>query len=216
MNNTMKIKSFTFSPFGENTYVVWDGTKDCIIIDPGCYDDYEQNILADFIKEKKLKPVHLLNTHCHLDHIFGNKFVSDTYGIKAEAHSTENLNIEYSVSKATMYGVKVDKQHPIEIFLTEQDLIKFGNSELKIMHVPGHSSGSLVFYNEEEKIAIVGDVLFRNSIGRTDLPGGDYDTLIKGIRTKLYKLDEETVVYSGHGETTTIGYEQRNNSFVRL
>ena len=212
----MKIKSFVFSPFGENTYVVWDGTRECIIIDPGCYDEYEQNKLVDFIKEKKLKPVRLLNTHCHLDHIFGNKYVTDTYNLPLEAHKTESSNIEYSTEKASQYGVKMDTPYPIKKFLTDKDTIKFGNSELKIMHIPGHTEGSLIFHNEEEKFAIVGDVLFHQSIGRSDLPGGDHDTLIEGIRFKLYELEPETIVYSGHGETTTIGYEQRNNSFVRL
>ena len=212
----MKIKTFVFSPFSENTYVVWDGTRECIIIDPGCYDKYEQNILLTFLKEKKLKPVKLLNTHCHIDHIFGNKFVTDTFNLPAEAHVTENSNIQYSADKAILFGVKMEAPYPVTNFINENDTIKFGNSELKIMHVPGHTEGSLIFHNEDEKFAIVGDVLFNQSIGRTDLPGGNYETLIEGIRTKLYKLAPETVVYSGHGETTTIGNEQRNNPFVRL
>jgi len=211
----MQVHRLVFSPFEVNTYIVTDKSRECLIIDPACNNKQEQDYLIKFLKEHDLKPVKLLQTHCHLDHVFGNKFVSDTFKLKAEAHKGEDYNIKNSLNAASIYGLDMDEPYPISKYLNEGNIIKFGFSEIKILHVPGHSAGSLVFYNEEDKFAIVGDVLFNNSIGRTDLPGGDYDTLITQIKTKLFKLSDETTAYPGHGIATTIGKEKKSNPFLR-
>ncbi len=210
----MKVHRLVFSPFEVNTYIVTDKSKECIIIDPACNNKQEQGYLVQFIKENGLKPVKLLNTHCHLDHVFGNKFVSDTFNLETEAHKEEDFNMKNAVNAGRMYGIQMEEPYPIKTYLKEGDKIKFGFSELNTLHVPGHSAGSMVFYNEADKFAIVGDVLFNGSIGRTDLPGGDYDTLISGIKSKLFKLDNDTTVYSGHGPETGIGKEKTSNPFL--
>ena len=210
----MQVHRLVFSPFEVNTYIITDKSKECIIIDPACNNKQEQEYLLQFLKENNLKPVKLLNTHCHLDHVFGNKFVSDTFNLETEAHKEENFNIKNAVNAGRMYGVQMEEPYPIKTYLKEGDKIKFGFSELKMLHVPGHTAGSLVFYNETDKFAVVGDVLFNGSIGRTDLPGGDYDTLISGIKSKLFKLDNNTIVYSGHGIETSIGKEKASNPFL--
>lgn len=210
----MKVHRLIFSPFEVNTYIITDKSNDCVIIDPACYNKQEQEYFIKFLKENNLKPVKLINTHCHLDHVFGNKFICDTFKLNAEAHAGEDSNIFNALNAASIYGLDMDEPYPIKKHLKETDKIEFGFSELKILHVPGHSAGSLVFYNEQEKFAIVGDVLFNNSIGRTDLPGGNYDILINGIKTKLFKLADETTVYPGHGIATSIGKEKKSNPFL--
>ncbi len=210
----MQVHRLVFSPFEVNTYIITDKSKECIIIDPACNNKQEQEYLIQFLKENNLKPVKLLNTHCHLDHVFGNKFVSDTFNLETEAHKEEDFNIKNAVNAGRMYGVQMEEPYPIKTYLKEGDKIKFGFSELKMLHVPGHTAGSLVFYNEADKFAVVGDVLFNGSIGRTDLPGGDYDTLISGIKSKLFNLDNDTIVYSGHGIETSIGKEKASNPFL--
>ena len=167
------------------------------------------------MKDNRLKPVHLVNTHCHLDHVFGNKFIVDTFNLQTEASKEEEFNISNALNAANLYGIKMDAPYPIKKYLKEGEKITFGFSELEILHVPGHTAGSLVFYNKNEKIAIVGDVLFNGSIGRTDLPGGDYDTLISQIKTKLFNLPEDVIVYPGHGPHTQIGIEKRHNPFFK-
>jgi len=211
----MKVHRLVFSPFEVNTYIITDKSRDCIIIDPACYNKQEQEYLLKFLKENDLKPVRLLNTHCHLDHVFGNKFICDTFNLDAEAHKEEVFNMGNALNAANIYNMQMEEPYPIKKYLTEGELIKFGFSELKILHIPGHSAGSLVFYNEDDKFAIVGDVLFNNSIGRTDLPGGDYDTLILGIKTKLFNFDDDTTAYSGHGIATSIGKERKTNPFLK-
>jgi len=210
----MQIKKFTFNPIQENMYIIYDKTKECIIIDPGCYFHHEREELVDFISENKLKPIKLINTHCHLDHICGNKFVTETWGLKLEASILDEYNLERSIQAGKLYNMPIEPSPPIEVDLKEGDEIRFGNSLLTILFTPGHSAGSLSFYSEEHQILIAGDVLFRMSIGRTDLPGGDFDTLISTIKTKLFILPEETIVYSGHGDETTIGDEMKNNPFL--
>ncbi len=209
----MKVHRIVFSPFEVNTYIIADKSKECIIIDPACNNKQEQEYLTKFIKDLNLKPVKLINTHCHLDHVFGNKFVCDTYDLKTEASKEEEFNLNNAADAAKLYGVQMEKPYPVKTFIKEGDKIKFGFSELDVLHIPGHTSGSLVFFNDEEKFAIVGDVLFNGSIGRTDLPGGDYDTLISQIKSKLFKLNDATMVYSGHGLPTTIGKEKESNPF---
>ncbi len=210
----MKIQKFIFSPFAVNTYIVYDQTKECIIIDPACYTKDEETKLLSFIEEMNLKPIHLINTHCHLDHVFGNKAISEALNLLPQAHKDEIENNETADLTASNYGFDMNQPPKIHKYIDENDTINFGNSQLTIRHIPGHTLGSLAFYNKDDNWIISGDVLFKDSIGRTDLPGGNFDTIRKSITTKLYTLPEETIVYPGHGASTSIGYEIRNNPFI--
>jgi len=212
----MHIHTFPLNPWQVNTYIISDETNECVIIDPGCFSPEEQQQLTDFISENNLKPVRLLHTHLHLDHVFGTRFVSETYGLKPEAHPDDEFLISITKDYALQFGVTLEENPPaLGNYLNEEDELTFGNSTLKVIHIPGHSPGGITFYNKEDKILIAGDVLFRNSIGRTDLPGGDYDTLISNIKNKLLVLPENTVVYPGHGPSTTIGDEKAENPFLK-
>jgi len=211
----LSVHKFTFNPIQENTYVLYAENGDCCIIDPGCYFDEERNELVRFIQSKNLKPVYLLNTHCHLDHVFGNKFVSDTWQLPLYLHETEKMVLSFAPKSADMYGLPFENYNGEMKWLNPGDIIKIGDNELKVLFTPGHSPGSVSFYNEKDGYVISGDVLFSGSIGRTDLPGGDYDQLEHSIKTELYILPDETKVYSGHGGGTSIGFEKRNNPFVR-
>lgn len=210
----ISIQSFTFGPFQENTYVLYDETSECIVIDPGCYDDDERKQLADFIENKKLKPVKLINTHCHLDHVFGNGFIADKYNLKLEINKQDKVVLDAFLMTASLYNLQAQPSPPPAVYLEEGDKVKFGNSELEILFTPGHSPGSITFYNRSQKFMIAGDVLFYGSIGRTDLPGGDYNTLISSIKNKLFPLGDDFTVYNGHGSSTTIGFERKNNPFL--
>lgn len=210
----LTIHYFTFGPFQENTYVLHDASGECVIIDPGCYTSTEQQELKDYITEKGLKPVYNLNTHCHVDHISGNRFVHDTYGLLPVIHKDDLVVLQSQERVCQMYGLNYDPSPLPEKFIEEGDIISFGQSKLKVIFTPGHAPGHVVFYNEENKFVINGDVLFNGSIGRTDLPLGDFDTLAHSIRTKLYTLPNETVVYCGHGPSTTIAKEKKSNPFV--
>jgi len=210
----MDIATFTFNPFSENTYVLYDETKDCIIVDPGCYTEEEQTQLTDFIAQQALVPVHLVNTHCHIDHVLGNKFVSDRYGLSLTSHAGEQIVLDAQPTVSQMYGISYLRSPDIKVFLAQDDILTFGNTSLKVLFTPGHSPASISLYNNESMQLIAGDVLFDGSIGRTDLPGGDFKTLIDSITTQLLKLDDKVVVYSGHGEITTIGKERRSNPFL--
>lgn len=209
-----KVKFFEFSPFAENTYVLYDDTGECIIIDPGCYDHSERKTLTDFIEKESLKPVRLINTHCHIDHVFGNKYIAELYGLELEIHRNELPILDWLPQSAMMFGVKADPSPAPGKFIEEGDIIRFGNTKLEVLLTPGHSPGSISFYCRESGFVISGDVLFFGSIGRTDLPGGDYDTLINSIREKLLPLADDVNVYSGHGQMTTIGFERRYNPFL--
>lgn len=212
----MKVKQFTFNFFAENTYVLYDDTKECVIIDPGCYHKEEKQELKSFIDDNGLKPVKLLNTHCHLDHIFGNKFIAETYSLDLYCHPKEVEWIAQApqYSKA-MYNIEVEPSPMPKYFLNDGDEVSFGTTTLKVLLAPGHSVGSIVFYNKESKTAIVGDVIFKQSVGRTDLPGGDANELAKSIKTKIYTLPNDTVLYPGHMDETTVGEEKMLNPFVR-
>ncbi len=210
----LNIKSFVFSPIQENTYLLYNEFKQCIIIDPGCYFDAEKDQLTQFIKESGLKPEMLLNTHCHLDHVFGNKYVADTYNLKPQIHEGEKPVLEYAPVSALMYNMPFDNYTGELIFLKEGDVIKLGDDELKVIFAPGHSPAHICFYCAKQNFIIGGDVLFYRSIGRTDLPGGDHELLLKNIREKLFVLPDETKVYSGHGPVTTIGEEKKENPFL--
>lgn len=209
-----KITSFCFNPFQENTYVIAHANKDCWIIDPGCYTLQEQKILIAHIEENELNPVRLLNTHCHLDHIYGNKFIADEYKLALGIHEKELPILQRADLAARMFGAKIPEKCDVGYFIKENELLTLNDTSFSILFTPGHSPGSICFYNEKEAYAIVGDVLFQGSIGRTDLPGGDYDTLIKSIKTKLLPLDETTCIYNGHGNCTTIGEEKLHNPFL--
>lgn len=210
----ISIKFFVFGPFQENTYILYDETKECIIIDPGCYDNRERAELAAFIEDNKLKPVKLINTHCHLDHVFGNGFVADTYTLKLEINKQDQPVLDSYLMSAKMYGLNAAPSPQPSVFLNEGDTISFGNSILEILFTPGHSPGSITFYNREQQVMIAGDVLFYGSIGRSDLPGGNSATLISSIKNKLFPLGDNYTVYSGHGPSTTIGFERKNNPFL--
>ncbi len=211
----IQIEIMEFNPFRENTYILYDETKEAVIIDPGCYSTEEKKLLTNFIESNNLKPVKLLNTHGHIDHILGNGFVKEKYNLNLEAHIGDEFLIVDARNYGSALGISMPDDAPlIDKYLTEEDTIEFGNSVLNILHVPGHSPGSLVFYNTEEKILICGDVLFNDSIGRTDLPGGDYDLLAKGIKEKIFTLDKNIEVYPGHGISTSIDKEKKYNPFL--
>jgi len=209
----INIKKFTFNAYQENTYVLYDATGECVIIDPGMYESYEQNELVAFVKEHKLTPVALLNTHCHLDHVFGNKFVFDHWGLKPQFHHGELKILQAIPSYAPGMGFRYEMGPEPEIFLEETDVVKFGDSELALLFAPGHSPAHLCFYAKADNFIIGGDVLFYGSIGRTDLPGGDHALLLQSIREKLFTLPVDCEVHPGHGKSTFIGYEIENNPF---
>jgi glyoxylase-like metal-dependent hydrolase (beta-lactamase superfamily II) len=212
----IQIEKFIFNPFSENTYLLFDETGECIIIDPGCYERFEENILVEFMQSKNLKLVKQVFTHCHIDHIFGNNFIYSKFDLSPEIHKKALPFLTGAPQHARMFGFEMPKQvEPLDFF-SEGDLIKFGNSKLSVVYTPGHADGSVCFINYSQKFVITGDVLFRESIGRTDFPTGDFDLLMESIRTKLFTLDDDFVVYSGHGEETTIGYEKMNNPFIRF
>jgi len=208
----MKIKTFTFNQFQENTFVISDNTSDCIIIDPGCYLQEEKNELENYIIENKLKPIYLINTHCHIDHILGNAAVKSKYNIPLYLHK-EDLSTLHSVeSYAHVYGFEKYKTSPDpDEYLIDQSEISFGLMKFKIHHTPGHAPGHVVLYNQENKFVINGDVLFNGSFGRVDLPGGDLETLKNSIFDVMFQLPEDTIVYCGHGPETTIGKEKKDN-----
>ncbi len=210
----LHVKSFEFSPIQENTYILYNEFNECIIIDPGCYFDEEKEALSAFITGQGLTPVMLLNTHCHLDHVFGNKFVAETYGLKLHIHKGEKQVLDFAPASGLMYNMPFDNYAGEIEFLEAGSTIKLGADELKILFTPGHSPGSLSFYSQADGFVISGDVLFYRSIGRTDLPGGNFDTLVNSIRTQLFVLPEDTRVYSGHGPLTKIGDEKRENPFL--
>ncbi|MBD5203362.1 MAG: MBL fold metallo-hydrolase [Bacteroidales bacterium] len=212
----MKVAIFTFSLFGINTYVVYDpGTKECAIIDPGMLGKEEENAMDGFISRNCLKVVAVINTHLHIDHVVGDHFSASRYGVPVKAHKADEPLGERVQEQAAMFGIR-EKFHGVEIteYLEEGDVIKIGEGELKVIHVPGHSQGSIALYDEKDGFLIAGDILFQGSVGRTDLPGGSHEQLINGIKRKLMVLPEETKVYPGHGPSTTIGDEKRYNPFL--
>ena len=209
-----QIQSFTFSPIQENTYLLFNEFKECIIIDPGCYFDKEKEALKAFIEENNLLPKLLLNTHCHLDHVFGNKFVAETYGLTLQLHEKEKAVLAFAPTSGLMYNMPFDNYAGEYIVLKEGDKISLGDDELSVIEAPGHSPGSICFYCAKQNFIIGGDVLFKGSIGRTDLPMGDHQTLINSITQKLFLLPDSVVVYSGHGSKTSIGAEKFFNPFV--
>jgi len=210
----LSIQSFTFNPFQENTYILFDESKDCVIIDPGCYTAQERTELISFIENNGLNPLKLLNTHCHIDHVLGNSFISDKYKLELEINQLDLPTLIATTVYGPTMGIFMDKSPEPTAFLEEGDVVKFGNTALDVLFTPGHSPGSICFYDKETQTVIAGDVLFQGSIGRTDLPGGNFDTLINSIRQKLFTLDDRVKVYPGHGPPTGIGFEKKHNPFL--
>ena len=210
----INVHYFTFNGFQENTYILFDETKECLIIDPGCYSNEEEQELVNYISENELIPVKLLNTHCHIDHVLGNSFVAAKYNIGLEIHENDLSTLHATPEYGHTFGFNIDKSPEPTTLLKDGDFVEFGNSKIEVLYVPGHSAGHIVFVAQKEKFIINGDVLFQGSIGRTDLPGGDYNTLINSIKTKLLTLDDDFTVYSGHGPSTSIGFERSHNPFL--
>lgn len=207
-------RHFQFNVFAENTYILYNEANEAAIIDPGCSTPEECRQVADFIQSEKLKPLLLLNTHCHVDHILGNHFVYSEYGLAPIIHKNELFLLDKLTEIANFYGIDaISSPEPLR-FIEEHEKITLGDITLEVIYAPGHSPGSVCFYNADEKKLWGGDVLFRESIGRTDLPGGDYDTLENNILAKLFILPDEVEVFPGHGIPTTIGHEKRYNPFV--
>jgi hydroxyacylglutathione hydrolase len=207
------IQAFPNNPYQENTYLLYDDSGNCAIIDPGMYTAAEQNAVVNFIKDQKLTPVLLLNTHCHIDHVLGNKFVFDQYGLKPQFNEGELVVLDAMPVWSQQSGIRYELSPLPDTFLPETGTITFGNTTLDLIFAPGHSPAHLCFYSKADGIIVGGDVLFRGSIGRTDLPGGNHDQLLKNIRENLFTLPNEVVVYPGHGPETTIGYEKQHNPF---
>jgi hydroxyacylglutathione hydrolase len=209
------VQTFTFNPFQENTYLVFDDAKNALIIDPGCYTSEERTVLDDFIARHGLKIHAILNTHCHIDHVFGNAHCIRKYNTDIITHKGELSTLQMSVTAASMYGLTGYEESPIPtVFVDEGDEVVFGDLKFTVLFAPGHSVAHIVFYNQKNNILLGGDVLFRGSFGRYDLPGGDLNTLKNSITTKLFTLPEDTIVYSGHGPTTTIGEEKYSNPIL--
>lgn len=208
------IKVLTFNAVQENTYVLYNEHKECIIIDPGCYSDEEKEALKSFIDKNELQPKMLINTHCHLDHVFGNKFIAEAYRLTLQIHKNEESVLQMAPSSGLMFNLPFDNYKGELIFLKEGDVVSLGEDSLQVIEAPGHSSGSICFYCEKQKFIIGGDVLFYQSIGRTDLPGGSHEGLIKNIKEKLFVLPQDVKVYPGHGPATTIGDEIKYNPYL--
>jgi len=211
----MTVKTFIFNPVQENTYVVFDQSCEAVIIDAGCIVENEYRQIDTFIEFNNLKIRHLLNTHLHFDHLLGNSYIAEKYGVEVEAHRSDEFLIDTLGQTLETFGVQLNVQgQAIGKYLTENETVKFGQSEFKIFHTPGHSPGSLCFYSPKEGILFSGDVLFRGTIGRTDWAYGDFNTLINSINDKLMILPDSTIVYPGHGALTTIGEERQNNPYL--
>lgn len=211
----IKVHALVFSPFMENTYVLEDASSNtCVIIDPGCYGTAEENRLAAWLESNKLRPVALWFTHGHLDHVFGSGFVAHAYGLTPRIHALEIPIIESMPAIATHYGLRAKLLPEFQYDLNEGDELEFGGNTIQLIHVPGHSPGSICFYSEKDNWLIAGDTVFMESIGRTDLPLGNHQQLLSSIKAKLWVLPDATVIYPGHGPSTSIGYEKVHNPFL--
>ena len=215
ISNMTEIKEFVFNPFQENTLVLFDETNECIIIDPGCFNDHEKKALKNFIEEKALKPVAVILTHGHVDHICGTKFCFEEFGLAPECHKLDHDILNQAVLHGKVFGLEIEAPPTPGNTLKEGDKVLVGNTSLSVIHVPGHTRGSIALFRNEQKFLITGDVLFNGGIGRTDLPGGNYDVLMNSIKDKLLPLGDEVKVYSGHGPSTSLGEERRSNPFIK-
>jgi len=209
----IQIEKLVVNPFMLNTLLLYDESSECVVIDPGFSNQNERMRFKNFIAQAGLKPVKLINTHCHVDHILGNKFINNEFGLPLIAHVNETSNLQIADATASIYGLPKPDSPSIGIFLSDGDIIEFGHSKLKVLFTPGHTAGGISLYSEQDKIVIVGDLLFQGSIGRTDFPGGNYDTLIASVNDKIFTLPDDVKVFSGHGNETTVGYERQFNPF---
>ena len=213
----MTLHHLAFNPYEVNTFIVAASDGQCAIVDPACCSPSEQATLKKFIADKGLRPVWLINTHGHFDHVIGNAFVCQTWSVKSAAHRNDLFLMENAYRQGEMFGFTVEQPPTPTVFLDEGDTVDFGDDvSLRVRHIPGHSPGSIVLYSSVQNWVIVGDVMFRGSIGRSDLPGGNHDLLIAGIEEKLMALPPNTTVYTGHGPDTSIGRERRHNPFLKL
>jgi glyoxylase-like metal-dependent hydrolase (beta-lactamase superfamily II) len=212
----IQIQTFTFNPFSENTYLVYDDSGEGVIIDPGCYEKSEKDELTQFIESKKINVKYLLNTHCHIDHVLGNNFVKEKYQVPFLIHQKDEPVLRSVKAYAPSYGFNLYQEILPDGYLSEGDRVSFGTTVLEVIFLPGHAPGHIGFYHKESHSLLSGDVLFEQSIGRTDLPGGDFNTLIRSIHEKIFTLPDEVVVYPGHGNTTTVGEEKLSNPFCAL
>ncbi len=211
----LTIKKLIFNPFGENTYIVWDKSKEAAIIDPGMMSDYENSAVLKFVTDNQLNLRHLINTHAHIDHIAGNGFVKRTFGLESECNKADEYLAKHVCEQAQMFGLSYNGNPlSIDIHLNDNDTIKIGDESLSVIYVPGHTKGHIALYSQQSDCVFTGDALFRQSIGRTDLPGGDYATLIRSVTGRLMNLPETTAIYPGHGENSTIGFEKANNPYI--
>lgn len=211
------VQSFTFGPFQENTYIAFNDEKTAVIIDPGCSNTFEENQLVQFIESNNLEVKALLSTHCHIDHIFGNAFVLNKYKVDYYIHKLDLPVLERGERSAQVYGIQgfTPSPNPTK-FLNDNEVISFDNLTFKVIFGPGHAPGHVAFYSEENNFVISGDILFKGSFGRVDLPGGDLETLKETINTRFFTLPEQTVIYSGHGSETTIGIEKKTNYILQF
>lgn len=208
----MQVHKFTFNPLQENTFVVTDNNKNCVIIDPGCYHQEEKEALKHFVESNDLKVKALLNTHAHLDHIMGNAFVKRSFDVDLYLHKEDVVTLNMGEQSSMLYGLDLFENSPQpDQFMKEGDRLEFGDIVFDVIFGPGHAPGHVAFYNKEEKLLINGDILFKGSYGRVDLPGGDFETLKNTIQNKLFHLPDDTLVYTGHGPETTIGAEKGSN-----
>ena len=216
IKNIMKIKKFEFNMFPVNTYIISDESGEAVVIDPGCFYPEEKQMLKDYLLDNNLRLKHVLCTHLHLDHVFGNPFLFQEYGILPQGGQQDEFWLEQAQAMARNFGFQYDEKQPaLGNYVCDGDIITFGDTTLKAIHVPGHSPGSMVYYCQEASCIFAGDVLFYGSIGRADLTGGNFDDLKEGICAQLFTLPEATRVYPGHGPSTSIGYEKKNNPFFR-
>ena len=211
----INIQQFTLNAFMVNSYLLWDETLEAILIDAACSDRKEEEQISETIRKNNLKLIRNLNTHCHIDHVVGNEFIASTYGINPEYHQKSGLFFHTIKEIGSSYGFNINKIPEPRRFLEDGEIITWGKSSLQVLYTPGHADGSVCFYNAAEGFVITGDVLFKDTIGRTDLPSGDFDQLMTSIKTRLFTLPDDTVVYPGHGPETSIGYEKVNNPFIR-
>jgi hydroxyacylglutathione hydrolase len=210
----IKLQKFVFNTFQVNSYILHDESGECVIIDAACYENNEKQEVKEFIEKNNLKLVRNINTHCHIDHILGNGFIAETFGIYPEYHEASVSFVVNAGDIARSFGYTMNDFPAPARYLKDKEKIWFGNSVLEVLYTPGHADGSVSFYNKKQGFVITGDVLFRDTIGRTDLPSGNFDLLMKSIREKLFTLPDDTMVYAGHGPETTIGYEKLNNPFI--
>ena len=210
----IELKMFTFNPVQENTYVLWNEKGDAIIIDPGCYFTAEQETLQNFITEQNLNPVKIINTHCHFDHVFGLKWAVNTFNIEVYLHPVAEKELAFAATSAMQWGFGIANYTGPFQYLNHGDMINLGDNELKVLFTPGHSPGSICFYCEKQNFIIDGDVLFLQSIGRTDFPGSNHQQLLQSIKEQMFVLPDETIVYPGHGPHTTIGNEKKYNPYL--